>query len=186
MDAYNSLIKAHYASIWGDGFEKRKWNKGPINELGDNLSIWEFRPTETRKMWTYATVGMSTFTHKTPLELHMFSAVQDESILELLTAAAYYHSTENNLGLNHTVDFGGPWQGASVCSYGLISLPYLDGPKLELLDPGNGNKAIACYWLIPITLQEREYKMEYGIEALEEKFEQKGFNYLDPERESVV
>lgn len=129
---------------------------------------------------------MSTFTHNAPVDLHMFSAVQNDSILELLTIAAYYHSTENRLSLNHTVNFGRPWQGTSVCSYGLISLPYLDGPKLETLNSGNGNKTIACYWLIPITLQEREYKIKYGIDALEEKFEQKGFNYLDPERGSVV
>lgn len=50
MDAYHNLIKTHYASIWGDNFTKRKWNKGPINELGSDFTILEFNTTETREM----------------------------------------------------------------------------------------------------------------------------------------
>lgn len=186
MDIYTNLLKAHYASIWGNDFKERTWDKGPVNKLGDEFAILEFAPTDKREMWTYATVAMSSFRHKSPVELHMFSTIQDDSIVELLTMAAYYHNTDHNLNLEHTVNFGRPWQKASSCSYGLISLPYLDGPKLELLDPGNGNKTIACYWLIPITLQERNYKIECGLEALEEKFEQSNFDYLNPGRMSVV
>lgn len=186
MLSYKNSLKNHYLSVWGDDFEEKTWDKGPIKELNSDFTVLEFKPTEKRKMWTYATVGMSTFTHKVPVELHMFSAIQDDLILELLTMAAYYHSTEDNLHLDHTINFGRPWQGLSECTYGLISLPYLDGPKLELLDSDNGFKTISCYWLIPITLQERDYKIKNGLEALEAKFERSDFNYLDSNRKSIV
>jgi Suppressor of fused protein (SUFU) len=42
------------------------------------------------------------------------------------------------------------------------------------------------YWLIPITENELSYKKAHGLEMLEEKFEEFGFNYADPYRDSVV
>ncbi|MFS2187700.1 suppressor of fused domain protein [Mucilaginibacter sp. Mucisp84] len=186
MSIYNKLIKEHYISNWGSNYEEKIWTTGPINELDNTLTILEFKPTDNRKMWTYATCGMSTFSHEKPVELHLFSAIQNSSILELLTSVVYFHNLNQNLNLGHTVNFGRPWQENSECSYGLISLPYLDGPDLELFDPGNNHKTIFFYWLIPITLQERNYKMQNGLDALEEKLEESQFNYIDSERRSVI
>jgi hypothetical protein len=88
------------------------------------------------------------------------------------------------LGLNHTVNFGQPWQGESACTHGFISLPYLDGPALEnfMLD----QKVIKFYWLIPVTKEEVDYKAKYGVDALEDRFEAAGFNYINPLRPAVV
>ncbi|WP_413670063.1 suppressor of fused domain protein [Mucilaginibacter sp. Mucisp86] len=186
MSIYNKLIKEHYISNWGSNFEERIWTKGPIKEFDNKLTILEFKPTGKRKMWTYATCGMSAFTHEKPVELHLFSAAQDNSILELLTSVVYYHNIYQNLNLGDTINFGRAWQGDSECSYGFISLPYLDGPDLERFYPDNSDRAIFCYWLIPITLQERNYKIQNGLEELEEKLEGSQFNYLDSNRRSVV
>jgi hypothetical protein len=186
MSIYNKLIKEHYISNWGSNFEEKIWTAGPINELDNKLTILEFKPTDKRKMWTYATCGMSAFSHEKPVELHLFSAIQDSSILELLTSVVYFHNVDQNLNLGHTVNFGRPWQGNSDSSYGLISLPYLDGTDIELLDPGDNHNIVSCYWLIPITLQERDYKMQNGLDALEEKLEKSRFNYLDSERKSII
>ncbi|EKJ86463.1 suppressor of fused domain protein, partial [Leptospira meyeri serovar Hardjo str. Went 5] len=41
-------------------------------------------------------------------------------------------------------------------------------------------------WLIPITEAERNYKIDYGIEMLEEIFEEKQLNYLDFTRKSLI
>ena len=43
-----------------------------------------------------------------------------------------------------------------------------------------------CYWLIPITRSERDFKKRLGLDALEEAFERAGLDYLDPGRPSVV
>jgi hypothetical protein len=45
---------------------------------------------------------------------------------------------------------------------------------------------IRFLWLIPITAEELQYKKDNGVEALENKFEETEFNYIDPFRNSVV
>jgi len=41
-------------------------------------------------------------------------------------------------------------------------------------------------WLVPITDAELELKKRDGVEALETMFEIAAFDYLDPQRRSVV
>jgi hypothetical protein len=118
------------------------------------------------------------------VELHLFSPCQDAGLVELLFTVAHFHRTGARLNLWHTVNFGRPWQGESSCSHGLISLPYLDGPTLENLADSAGT--IKFYWLIPITKAELELKKVAGIEALEARFEEAGFDYADPARSSVI
>lgn len=138
-------------------------------------------------MWAYCTCCMSQKQDTNPIELHIFSEKKDESLIELLTAIVYYHKNINKLNIWHTVNFGRGWQDDSSCNYGLISLPYLDGPKLENLYLDDATeKCVKFYWLIPITKLEVDYKKEYGIDALELLFEKQSFNYLNPYRKSVV
>lgn len=117
-------------------------------------------------------------------ELHIFAPERNDDLIELLTAIAHYHRNDSSLGLGHTVNFGQPWLAKSKCEYGLISLPYLDGPTLECLKIDGIETQ--CLWLIPITKQEVDYKKKYGLDALEEKFDDPSFNYLNPYRKSVV
>ena len=49
-----------------------------------------------------------------------------------------------------------------------------------------GGQEIKFYWLIPITFSEMEFKKAHGLEALEDTFERAGFDYLNPQRQSVV
>lgn len=114
----------------------------------------------------------------------MFSRGESEEIVELLTAAAHYHRTGERLGVGHTINFGKPWQNNSLCDHALISLPYLDGPSLENLKIGP--KLVKLYWLIPITRAEVELKKSLGLDALEQKFEDEAFDYLNPTRPSVA
>lgn len=44
----------------------------------------------------------------------------------------------------------------------------------------------SIFWLIPVTEKAAIFKKDHGIEALENKFEQKQFNYLNPKRSSVI
>ena len=119
------------------------------------------------------------------LELHLFSPVQTEDNVELLTVIAHYHRTGSMLALGHTVNFGRPWLPGSVCEYGLISLPYLDGPKLEHFYTDDGS-SVRFLWLLPITKAERDYKKSFGLEELERRFDAASVDYLNPNRQSVV
>jgi len=178
-------IMKHYETCWRNKANMISFDKGPMLAAFKDFTILEFSPTIERKFWTYATAGMSDKINA-KLELHIFSLERDRSIVELLTAVAYYHLTsDDKLNLWHTVNFGRPWQKRSDCQFGLISLPYLDGPILENFEITN-TSVIKFYWLIPITAQEREYKIKYGLEALEERFKRNNFNYLNPLRKSVV
>ncbi|MBL7952912.1 MAG: suppressor of fused domain protein [Flavobacteriales bacterium] len=133
----------------------------------------------------YLTVGLS---HGKPdkaqVELLLYSPRQDDGLVRILLAASCHHRFSESLGLHHTVNFGLPWLNGSACMHGYLQLPYLDGPELELFECEHGHAHLL--WLIPITADEKNFAVEKGWEALEERFEQKSFNYLDPLRAAVV
>ena len=184
---YFDTIKDHYLSIWKKDPKIYLWEKGPIEKLNHDFKVLEFPPISQNRMWMYCTCCMSDLNDEHPIELHIFSKERDESIIELLTGVAYYHKSSNKIGLWHTINFGRGWQDNSMCEYGLISLPYIYGPILENLYLDRGKqKCIKFYWLVPVTKEEVNYKRDYGIEALEQLFEQQSLNYLDPHRNSVV
>lgn len=160
------------------------WDKGPREELPEEFTVIEFPLSTVRSMWTYATAGMSQPGDDLPVELHLFSPKPSQSHVELLTAIAHYHRNEAQLGMGHTVNFGRPWMPGSLCDHGLISLPYLDGPDLEILEIEDNT--VHFLWLIPITRHELEFKKKNGLEALEKEFDKHNFNYLDPLRDDVV
>ncbi len=181
---YQNALTAHYCNMWGDFYKPQEWQQGPISEVAPYFKVLEFAPEPERDMWVYATLGFSEAADMDAIELHIFSGRQDAKIIELLTVLAYYHRTSAKLQLNDTINFGMPWQPDSLCTYGLISLPYVYGPELE--NATVSGREVKCYWLIPITEGEQEYKAAYGIEALEEKFEEEDFNFLDSGRGGVV
>lgn len=178
-------VLEHYKKNWKNIPKVEIWDTEKIDKKLENFKVLVFSPNKDRDMWTYATCGMSTMEENTPIELHIFSKTEDNSLIELLTATTYYHR-EQNLSLSHTINFGRPWQEKSKCNYGLISLPYLDGQNLESLYIPSYDENLKFYWLIPISEDELEYKKKYGIEDLEDKFDEVGFNYLDPSRDSVI
>lgn len=135
-------------------------------------------------MWTFATCGMAQPGDPRPIELHIFAMQDSFALVELLVVTAHCHRAGQSLGLGHSVNFGRPWLPHSNCSFGLISLPYLDGPALEHF-ASEGIEA-KCYWLIPISASEVAFKRANGLEALEDRFEARSFDYLDPHRLSVA
>lgn len=177
-------IASHYEALWGAVGEVLTSEADSADDLPANFAVLRFAPTEARPLWTYATRGLSQPEDAVRIELHLLSPTQSDRVSELLFATAHYHRTGAPLDLGHTVNFGIPWLPGSTCDHGLISLPYLDGPALE-----NGFTSagpVQFYWLIPITRDEREFKKENGLDALEERFEAVEFNYADPLRPSVV
>jgi len=190
---YFDSVIAHYQACWGAEPTEHRFDQGPVHEQPAGFRVLRFGPTVHRAMWTYATCGMSGV--KTPpadkhyakhhgLELHVLSAQENDSLVELLTIVAWFHTSRELLGHGHTVNFGRPWYPGSECDHGLLSSPYLDGPSLELRRLGS--REVEFLWLIPITEKERDFKMAQGLDALEELFERTSFDYLDPFRPSVV
>lgn len=181
---WSADIENHYSVAWTPRFERARPTAGPVKDLPSDFTVLVFPPYGGREMWTYATCCMSQPGDSFPIEVHMFSASQSTSHVELLAALAYYHRSSASLGLGHSVSFGRPWFPGSGLSYGLLSLPYLDGPALEWMD--SGKTRVRFLWLIPVTHSEVRYRQERGVEALESRFEEAGFNYLDAYRPAVA
>ena len=171
---YLGRIGSHYESVWGaSAADSIRLEVGPIGDLPRGFSVLEF-PPGARRAWTYATCGMSQAGDERRLELHLLSPSRDVAHVELLTSIAHYHRTGAPLGLGHTVNFGRPWMGDSKCTHGLISLPYLDGPQLGVLELPIGR--VEFSWLVPVTPREVEFLARNGLEAFEQKFDDGGFN----------
>ena len=158
---------------------------GPECKLPSEFRVVEFPPGGKHDFWIYSTAGMSIGNEiERNIELHIFSSRQDRNLIRALASAASFHRNNDSLGLNHTVNIGESWQDNSICDHGFISLPYLDGPDLEIYENSDGH--LHNFWLIPITESERDFKLEHGWEKLEELFEEKGFDYINPDRESLI
>ena len=178
------LIPKHCEKCWEVAAQPAAWNHGPVWQLTPGFRVLVFPPNARRTMWTYSTCGMSQQNDAPALEVHLFSPMQTDSHLELLSVVAHYHLTGAYLDLGHTVNFGRSWLPHSESEYGLISLPYLDGPKLEWLE--TTKRRIRFLWLIPVTQKEVEYKKKNGLEALEKRFDETSLDYINPRRISTV
>jgi hypothetical protein len=183
---YGDRLVRHYETVWANSARRCLWRRGPFRQLPPGFCVLEFAPSASRSMWTYGTCCMSHAGHSPQVELHMFAPVACNLHVELLTVIAHYHRTGAKIGLGDSVSFGRPWLRDSTCSFGLVSLPYLDGPALEDLVVPELDMSVKCYWLIPITEKEVEYKKVVGVEELERRLEESSFTYLDPQRTSVV
>ena len=180
-EEFEKALDCHYEAIWGRCRSRYTWDRG--RALPQECRVFEYT-SDKIPCWIYATCGMSLRTDPPLLELFLLSPTQAESHVELLTAIAHYHQTAARLDLGHTVNFGRAWLDESKCGFGLISLPYLFGPSLE--NARIDGIRTRVLWLLPITSEERAFKVEFGYQALEEIFEKQQFNYLDPMRNSVV
>ena len=105
MEYFNLLLE-HYKTQWRNEPRSYLWEKDAVEKLPSIFRVWEFPPSKSRDMWTYATCGMSNIDKTNPIELHIFSLKKDETIIELLTAITYYHNNTASLNFGHTVNFG--------------------------------------------------------------------------------
>ncbi len=118
------------------------------------------------------------------LEFLVCGSEQNRRFVEFLAMSAHYHHDER-LGVGHTYPIGEPWQPGSKLDHILVSLPYPFGPELQVCTLDDGTH-VHTLWLLPITKQERDFKVAQGLEAIEERFDQEKLRYWDPRRSSVV
>jgi hypothetical protein len=178
-DGYAAAVERHYLATWGAPVRRNRLSVGPVHELPATFEVLTFQRHDAL---CYATQCMSEPTDAARLELHLLArAGFQPELVELMTVVAHFHRT-TRLDVGHSVNFGRPWVAGATCSFGLISLPYLDGPALEWMT----EPRVRFLWLIPITEQERDFKQVHGVEALEQRFEAGKFDSLDPNRASVA
>jgi Suppressor of fused protein (SUFU) len=180
----NAIVNQHLRVLFaGHDCKEHQWTLGPAAEELPRLRVVEFAPGSKSGLWVYATVGAWEARHDPQLEFVIIAPERDLRHVELLTMAAWYHG-RHGLGSGHTLPIGEPWLPGSKCEFFYVSIPYPFGPELEICNFQDSH--LHFLWLLPITAAEREFKIREGIKRLEQKFEDSGLEYWDPNRASVV
>ena len=185
---YDQILD-HYRGFWGrDLVEDLHCTPGPTAQVLPDLHIAKIAPDRKYGFWTFATIGAWRATEASAhgLEFMAVSRADDPVMLLRLGMIAHYQAgpESNRLGVGHLLPIGEGWVEGSPLDAILFSVPYLWGPRLEhcLLR----SRHVQVIWAIPIYDAERAFAREHGADALEQRFEATGFDYLDPFRPSVL
>ncbi|HEX4036362.1 MAG TPA: suppressor of fused domain protein [Solirubrobacteraceae bacterium] len=188
--AARKALRAHLTGFFGEHtIAEREWTLGPIRTRVPDFVVYEIGPgPRLRGCWTYVTSGCWAATARDGHGLEFVLSATNASVrhIECLAMTAYYHAgpEEQRLDWGLTVPIGEPWTAGSLCTYDLISLPYVYGPDLEICRWECGHIRILA--TMPITEAERNFKVTHGIEALEQRFDQAKIAFADPHRPSVI
>ncbi|MDQ1748091.1 MAG: hypothetical protein QOD07_2354 [Frankiaceae bacterium] len=179
----------HHRFFAGHEITERHQLVGPISKRVPDFFVHEIGPGPKYAGWTYASVGVWEAVHSPDghgLEFLLTAPERNRRLVELVAMTAYYHAgpAGQRLDEGHTVPIGEPWLPGSACDHLLVSLPYPFGAELESCAWSGGHARLL--WLLPITGAERDYKVEYGLEALEQRLEEAAIHPTDVGRRSVV
>src|SRR5947209_1332697 len=83
MSSPRSLeIQKHYETAFGSKPTAITFDKGPVHELPKDFCVFEVPPGNKRKIWIYATCGMS-FSYSKPIELFLIAPKKAPELAEL-------------------------------------------------------------------------------------------------------
>ena len=187
MNKQNQHIEGiiqHYEDVWGVEYTHKISKDSAMHALDPAFRVLEFSQLPDRPEWAYATCGMSLAKDPKPIEIHLFSLKRDRKLVDLLSSIAYGYRNGDAMEVNDIVNFGRPWHKNSICTHGLVSLPYPDGSKMEVERILGKNTFF--YWMIPITEREADYKKNCGIYDLNLLFDEPPLDYMNIRRRSVV
>ncbi|HET9161490.1 MAG TPA: suppressor of fused domain protein [Caulobacteraceae bacterium] len=182
--AWEQLVAQHYALVWGRTGGPQPFAGARALDLPAQFTVLAYAPSNIRPYWTYATCGMSQAFDERAVELFVFAPYSAPEVVELLYATAHYHRAGANLSPGDAVNFGRPWMGASACTFGLVSLPYLEGPQMETAHLAG--RQVKVYWLVPVTASEVAFRKTHGLAALEAQFDRVRLQFARPGRDPVV
>jgi len=157
---------------------------GPADRIPTDFRVVRVAPGPRTELTTYFSVGAweAVAEGDCATEFLVLTQMPEMKCIELLAMVAYYHRTEG-LDVGHTFPLGHGWLSGK-CDHFLVCLPYPFGPELELCDMG-ADGHVRFLWLLPITAEEKRFRHEHGLEALEQRFDEAKLNHSFPWRESV-
>lgn len=188
-EAAAAVAAHHHRFFKGHAIAERHQVVGPVAERVPGFFAHEVAPGPRFGGWTYASVGVWEAAHSPDghgVEFLLTADAPSERLTELIAMSAYFHAgpPSQRLDVGHTVPIGEPWLPGSACDHLLVCLPYTFGPDLETCAWDSGHARLL--WLLPITASERAYKVEHGLDALEERLEQAAIVPTDVTRRSVA
>jgi hypothetical protein len=184
-----TLARRHVNDFWPDRkADLFTWNLGPIREVLPDFAVCRLTPRIAGESWAYVSIGASDVEMEPDYSVEFVLLAPDENArhIETLAIVAHYHATSPvKLDVGHIVNVGRPWLGTSICEHLLVSLPYPFGPNLEWCRPSSA-KAIRFLWLLPITASEAAHARSFGLESLEQRFDELAIDAIDVQRSSAV
>lgn len=182
------FVRSHIKQFWPNSKTREfVWKSGPIGRLFSDFAVCQIEPTDVNSDWVYVSVGASEIhtLDNEHIEFFILSANQDATLIDTIAMIANLHAdSKQSLHLGKIINIGRPWLGDSKCDHFLVSLPYTMSKNFEWFS--RNEIKIRFLWLLPITSSEAQYARMHRAEALEERFEEKGIEYLDPNRISAV
>ncbi|ACY96333.1 MULTISPECIES: suppressor of fused domain protein [Thermomonospora] len=180
-------IDLHLRNFWPDRpFEEFSWNLGPIRDVLPNFRVRRISPIAVNQPWIYVSVGAFEVDSFQRVEFVLEAPAKSPIHVESLAMIAHYHAVgDHPFHLGRTVNLGRPWIDGATATGFMLNLPYPFGPDLEWMELPNG-EPVQFLWLVPITRREAIYAMGNGTAALEDLFEEKQVDVLDPFRKSVI
>jgi Suppressor of fused protein (SUFU) len=182
----SAKIKAHIERFFaGHQINYETWDAGPIVHALPHFQVACIAPGPKSSLWTYVSVGACEVgpIDAYRLEFLICAPSARRRLVGFLAMTAHYHKV-SRLGLGHTYPIGEPWDEGSNLDHILVSLPYTFGPSLEVCDLGSA--PVHILWLLPITDDERQFKIKHGVEALEAKFDEVQLEHWNSQRTSVI
>ena len=178
-----AIAECHIRQFFeGHPVQLKQWAAGPAANAIPDFRVLEIAPGPRLDQWTYATAGAADVGLRR-LEYLTIGDEARDTYVELLTMVAYY-AMDHRLGLGHIIPIGRPLVDGSPCEHVYLSLPYLFGPKLEVIE--RSPESVQILWVFPITQPERQLLLSSGLDALEERLESQEVQYWSPLRASVV
>jgi hypothetical protein len=177
---------------------------GPIDSVNHStdakpihVDIYQFAPSDDRDYWVLVTGGMSDLRMPLPTDPPPYVTGYSEILMYVREPQGWMMSVMKGLAEMpfdddtfvhwfHTVPNGKPMtaEPSELTSF-LFLPPYFEEREVGEFDAG-GNK-VQLLMLVPITERERQYAIEHGVEALEDRLtEAKVEPVVDEKRASVV
>lgn len=177
-------IREHFSRFFPkrqiDGF---LWNQPPLKDICKDFEIVRVSPDKIADGWLFVTNGASIIKkeHGEKYEFLIISPKDEPIHIETLSMFVSFYANPNYEVLpGKIIDIGRPWMLGSNLDHLLVSLPYPYGPTLEHCGE------VRILWLQPISQSEKIFADRFGLDALEQKFEDEKVNYMAANRESVV
>ena len=181
------VVRDHLEHFFGGHrVERREFQEGPIQRVCPGFHVILVSPGPKTRLWSYISMGGVNVTKagRPASEFLILSEEDDPKYVARLAMTVHYHHTQT-IGIGDTFPLGEAWVTGSTLDHALVSRPYPFGPDFEVF-PLSAKEHGHVLWVLPITREERDFKREHGLDALEERFEQVGLSYWDVRRRSVV
>ncbi|MFI6951765.1 suppressor of fused domain protein [Streptomyces sp. NPDC050422] len=179
-----SALARHLHASWPHcAHVDSRWQAGGIEELVPGFQVRCIAPSDDSEPWVYVSLAASIIGGDSH-EFALLSPVEYPRHVETLTMLAHWQAAGRAADVGSVLELGWPWMEGGEAEHLLITPLYAYPPECGTFR--DGAQEVDILWVVPVHASEVAYLRRRGMQKLEERFEKRGVNLLDPRRESVV